>query len=90
MKIFFFFSFYSTLPRPYNDDEKIVKREILDNIKPNIKRRATNSSSSVIPCKMQQMKNSGTDDSTIGIASRLCSVCGDISTGIFYLYFKKI
>jgi hypothetical protein len=32
----------------------------------------------------QQTTNSNLDESTVGIASRFCSVCGDISTGKFY------
>jgi hypothetical protein len=72
MTLSFFFlvvySICSTLKRPSDDDEQIVKSEFLANTK----RR------SGAPSKMQQQT---TDDSGIGVPSRLCSVCGDISTG---------
>jgi hypothetical protein len=34
----------------------------------------------------QQTTNSTSNESPIGVASRLCSVCGDISTGKYYFH----
>ncbi len=74
------FSFYPTLKRLQNDDEQIVESDLSQNIK----RRSTSSSLSI---KMQQQTtNSTSNESPIGAASRLCSVCGDISTGKYYFH----
>ncbi len=37
----------------------------------------------------QPTTNSSSNESPIGVASRLCSVCGDISTGKDYLHETK-
>jgi hypothetical protein len=81
--LFGFFSFYSSLKRPSNDDEQIVKTDLAEDIRFQPKRRLTNLSSSLVPIKMQQQSTNSTADeeSNVGIPSRFCSVCGDISTG---------
>ncbi len=79
-----FFSFYSSLKRPSNDDEQIVKTDLAEDIRFQPKRRlTTNLSSSLVPIKMQQQSTNSIADeeSNVGVASRFCSVCGDISTG---------
>jgi hypothetical protein len=68
-------SFYPTLKRQQIDDEQIVESDLSENIK----RRSS------LSIKMQQpTTNSSSNESPIGVASRLCSVCGDISTGIHF------
>ncbi|UJR16421.1 hypothetical protein I4U23_003323 [Adineta vaga] len=67
-------SIYSKLKRPSYDDEQIVKSEFVDNLN-----RSSTSSSPLI-----KMQHQTTNDPSPGVASRLCSVCGDISTGIHF------
>ena len=37
----------------------------------------------------QKAVDSVIDESTIGISSRLCSVCGDTSTGCYNIYYSE-
>ncbi|CAF3579699.1 unnamed protein product [Rotaria sordida] len=73
---------YPTLKRLSNDDEQIVKGDLKTDTKSPGKRRSTSSASS--PKMQQQTINSPTDESGVGVANRLCSVCGDASTGIHF------
>ncbi|CAF1116395.1 unnamed protein product [Rotaria sp. Silwood1] len=78
-------SCYPTLKRLSNDDEQIVKGGSINDIKSPAKRRSTNSTSSVNSIKMQQQTiDTISDEAGVGVPSRLCSVCGDISTGIHF------
>ncbi|CAM4784235.1 unnamed protein product [Rotaria magnacalcarata] len=77
--------YYPTSKRPSNDDEQIVKGDSANAIKFPAKRRSTNSISSIASFEMQQQgMNLTTDEGNIGVPSRHCSVCGDISTGIHF------
>ncbi|CAF3052897.1 unnamed protein product [Rotaria sp. Silwood2] len=77
--------YYPTSKRLSNDDEQIIKGDLTNDIKSPVKRRSTSSISSVASSKTQQQTiDSMADESSIGVPSRLCSVCGDISTGIHF------
>ncbi|CAF1200664.1 unnamed protein product [Adineta steineri] len=70
--------FQPRFKRSSNDDEQIVKSDLSHDIKS----RSNSSSPSI---KMhQQTTNSNSDESNIGVPNRLCSVCGDVSTGIHF------
>ncbi|CAM2697987.1 unnamed protein product [Rotaria socialis] len=77
--------YYPASKRPLNYDEQIVKGDSANGIECPAKRRSTSSISSEASFKMQQQgMNATTDEGNIGVPSRQCSVCGDISTGIHF------
>jgi hypothetical protein len=87
IKFFISLSLYPRLKRPSNDDEQIVKSELLNGIKFQTNQRSNNLSP-IISIKMQQQTtNSNLDESANGVPSRFCSVCGDISTGKYFISF---
>jgi hypothetical protein len=82
-KSLFFCRFHSRLKRPSNDDEQIIKSDSPETNQLKAKRRSTNLSSSFVPIEIQQQTSM--DESNVGIPSRFCSVCGDISTGNYLI-----
>jgi hypothetical protein len=80
-------SYYPTLKRRVYEDEQIFHCKSLEDIKPGKKRRSIVSSSTV---KLFKMQPPTTNDLVIGVPSRLCSVCGDISTGKYSSIFKLL
>ncbi|CAF0716398.1 unnamed protein product [Adineta steineri] len=75
------FSYYPTLKRRSHDNEEIVGNKLSNNIENQRKRRSFNSISFEPRFQMQQTT---VNDLAIGVPSKLCSVCGDISTGIHF------
>ncbi|CAF0929323.1 unnamed protein product [Rotaria sordida] len=63
------------------DNDEIVDTKQFYDKKLGIKRRLIGSSSSISSFNMQKQTTNETD---IGVPSRFCSVCGDISTGIHF------
>lgn len=78
--LFFFFSisFYPNLKRHSYDDDHSLKNFSFNEIKLKKKQRSSLIYPSLVGSKMHQAT---TNESMIGVPSRLCSVCGDISTG---------
>ncbi|CAF1963911.1 unnamed protein product [Rotaria magnacalcarata] len=74
-------SSYSTSKRHSPDDEQVAENKSHYDIKLGIKRRSIGSSPSSLSFKMQKQTTHETD---VGMTGRLCSVCGDISTGIHF------
>ena len=76
---FFFISFYSSLKRHSYDDDYSLKNSALNELKLKKKQRSSVICPSLVVPKM--MHQATTNEAAIGVPSRLCSVCGDISTG---------
>ena len=78
---FLIFSVHSKLKRPSPDDEQSIKSEISSNILLEIPHKSSLSVASAVNMH-QPTLNSRHDELAIGVPSRFCSVCGDISTGM--------
>ena len=76
--VFLFISFYSSLKRQSYDDDYSLKNFALNELKLKKKQRSSVVCPSLVVPKMHQAT---TNEAMIGVPSRLCSVCGDISTG---------
>lgn len=76
-------SHFPTLKRHLHNDAPSVGQPSLNATRPSIQQRSIVAIPRVTPSKMQQANQSNLHEAGLGVPSRLCSVCGDISTGTF-------